>query len=169
MKRLRLLAILLAVASAPVYADSVGIRGAVADFGDREDFNAYEMYVALDMPWAWNQGETVFQTQFEVTGGVIDAAGQSGFLGTLGPRLAIQSGSVTLDVGAGVAVLGETEFGGHDFGGSPQYTAQAGLSVAIANQVDLGVRVRHMSDAGTHDSKDDLNLVFLELGYRFNQ
>jgi hypothetical protein len=152
----------------PVYADSVGLRGAVADFQADEEFEVYELFVVFDLPWAWNQGETVIQTQLELTGGMMDAADQSGFLGTLGPRLAIQSGTVTLDLGVGVAALGETEFGETDFGGSSQFIAQAGLSVAVLERFNLGLRVRHMSDAEIHDG-EDLNLILVEASYDFNE
>lgn len=168
MKRCYLLAFLFIMACGSAYGDSIGVRGAVADTQAKEDFEAYELFVVLDLPWAWSQGESRIQTQLEITGGVLDAAGESGFLGTLGPRIAFETGSVTLDVGIGVAALGETEFGEHDFGGRSQFTAQTGLAVAVLERLNLGVRYRHMSDANIHDGHD-LNLLFLELSYEFNE
>lgn len=168
MKRLYLLAVPFIMACGPAYGDSIGVRGAVADTQAEEDFEAYELFVILDLPWAWSQGESRIRTQLEITGGVLDAAGKSGFLGTLGPRIAFETVSVTLDVGIGVAALGETEFGEHDFGSRSQFTAQAGLAVAVLERLNLGVRYRHMSDADRHEGQS-LNLLFLELSYEFNE
>jgi len=168
MNRLRVLVALFAMACGQAYGDAIGARGAVADFTADEDFEAYELFLVLDLPWSWSQGETIIQTQLEITGGVLEAAGESGFIGVLGPRLAIQSEAITLDLGAGVAALGETDFGEQDFGGSSQFIVQAGLTVAVLDRVNLGVRVRHMSDADLHDG-EDLNLVLLEASYDFRQ
>lgn len=169
MNGLRVLAALLAMACGQAYGDAIGARGAVANFTAEEDFEAYELFVVLDLPWSWSQGETIVQTQLEITGGVLEAAGDSGFLGSLSPRLAIRSEAITLDLGVGVAALGETEFGETDFGGSSQFIVQAGLSLALLERFDLGVRLRHISDAGIHDGEDDLNLVLLEASYEFNE
>lgn len=168
MKKLRVLLAMLAMASGQAYADAIGVRGAVHDFQANEDFEAYEAFVVLDLPWAWSSGETVFQTQLEVTGGVLEAVDESGFLGTLGPRLAIQSGAFTLDLGVGVAALGETRFGRQDFEGSSQFIAQAGVTATLMDRFNLGVRVRHMSDADIHGGVD-LNLVMLETSFNFNR
>lgn len=166
-KRLFSVAALLAMVCGPVHADSIGARGAVADTQSDEDFQAYEMFVVLDLPWAWNRGASRIQTQLEVTGGVLDAAGETGFLGTLGPRVAFVSDRLSLDVGVGVAALGETVFGEQDFGGSSQFIAQAGVSFALTRRLNAGLRFRHMSDAEIHDDGEDLNLVLVELSWDY--
>jgi hypothetical protein len=167
MKRLLAVLVLLAVAHAPVYADSIGVRGAVTDTKGQDAFDAYELFIVFDLPWARDTGGSRLQTQLEITGGVLDAAGETGFLGTLGPRVALVTEQATFDIGAGVAVLGETKFGRHDFGGSSQFVAQAGVSFALTDQFNAGARFRHMSDGGMHDNADDVNLVFLELSYDY--
>ncbi|HSH42018.1 MAG TPA: acyloxyacyl hydrolase [Arenicellales bacterium] len=169
MKRILAAVTLFFMMCAAANADSIGVRGAVADTKSDEDFDAYEMFVVLDLPWAWrDRGTSRIQSQIELTGGVLDTAGQTGFLGTLGPRLAYTGERYSLDVGVGVAVLGETEFGRQDFGGSSQFIAQAGFSLGLTDRIDAGVRFRHMSDADMHHG-EDLNLVLLEMSYEYLQ
>lgn len=163
MKTLSAVAALLGAMCGPVLADSIGARGAVADVKSEEDFGAYELFIVVDLPWAWSRGASSLQTQLEVTGGILDAAGEQGFLGTLGPRLALVTDRVSLDVGAGVAGLGETEFGRHDFAGSFQFIAQTDLGIALTRRVNAGVRYRHMSDGNINNGGMELNLVLLEL------
>lgn len=167
MKRWFSVAALLAMMCGPAHADSIGVRGAVADTKSDEDFQAYEVFVVLDLPWAWDRGTSRIQTQLEVAGGALDAAGETGFLGVLGPRVAFVTDRLSLDAGVGVAALGETQFGEQDFGGSSQFIAQAGLSVAVTSRLNAGLRFRHMSDAEMHDNGEDLNLVLLELSYDY--
>lgn len=153
---------------APVYADSFGVRGAVSESNTDEDFEAGEVFVVLDLPWGWGDQGLRAQTQFELSAGALHAADETGFIGTLGPRMAFTSGSVTLDLGLGVAGLGETGFGEQDFAGSTQFIAHAGLAFALTRRFNIGVRYRHMSDAETHEEDgEDLNLVLLEASYDF--
>lgn len=156
----------------PSYADSIGARGGVSvlDTNTQEDFNAYELFLVFDLPWAWQQqtGSRI-QTQLELTGGMLDAAGETGSLVTLGPRIAFITDRVSFDVGVGVAAVGQDRFGDHNFGGTSQFTAQAGLDFALTRRFNAGVRIRHMSDAKTHDNGQDLNLVLVELSYDFHE
>lgn len=167
MKKRSAVAVLLAAMCGPAHADNVGVRAAVADTKTAESFEAYELFVVLDLPWTWDQGATRIQSQLEATGGVLDAAGKTGFLGTLGPRLAFVSDRFTFDLGAGVAVLGTTRFGRHDFAGSSQFIPQVGLGYAVTERFNAGIRFRHMSDAGIHDDGQDMNLLLLELSYDY--
>lgn len=167
MKRFLAVAALLAATCGTTYADNIGIRAAVADTKTAESFEAYELFVVLDLPWAWDQGAMRLQSQLEATGGVLDAAGETGLLGTLGPRMAFIADRLTFDVGAGVAVLGTTQFGRHDFAGSSQFIAQVGLGYAVTGRLNAGIRFRHMSDAAIHDDAQDMNLLLLELSYDY--
>jgi hypothetical protein len=170
MNRILAAVTLFSMMCATVHADSIGVRGAVVSTTADEDFDAYEMFVVLDLPWAWrDRGTSRIQSQLEITGGVLDAAGQSGFVGTLGPRLAYTTERYSLDVGVGVAVLGETEFGRQYFGGSSQFIAQAGMSLGLTDRINAGVRFRHISDADIHDDSEVLNLVLLELSYDYRE
>lgn len=171
MRKLRtLVCMFLMVCFSSVYADSIGVRGAVAESNTEEDFDAYEAFLVFNLPWKWEQGpNSRIQTQLEVTGGMLKAAGVDGFLGTLGPRIAFQTDRVSADIGIGVAVVGETQFGRQDFGGSSQYIFQVGLALGLTQRINAGVRYRHMSDAKTHDNGGDLNLVLVELSYDFNE
>lgn len=160
------MAVLLLVSGSPAYGDSIGVRGAVSDLDADESFDAYELFVVFDLPWAWHPEALHIRTQLEVTGGILDAAGETGFLGAVGPRVAFIADRVSFDAGAGVVALGETEFGDHDFGESSQFTLHAGLTYALTERLNAGVRYRHIFDASMHDG-EDLDLVLLELSYDY--
>lgn len=166
MKRACTLVALFVMSCGPVYADSIGVRGAVAEIGSDESFDAYELFVVFDLPWGWNPGTVDIRTQLEVTGGVLDAAGETGLLGAVGPRVALVADRISFDAGVGAMALGETEFGEQDFGGGSQFTFHGGITFAVTERFNAGVRYRHISDVGMHDG-DDLNLLLLELSYDY--
>jgi len=158
----------LLVVTAHAQAAQFGVRGAMGAVQTAEDFEAYELFIVLDLPWSRSRGGSTIQTQFGITGGVLDAAGQSGFLGTLGPRIAVHTDAAIFDAGVGVAALSETDYGNVDFGGSPQFVAHVGMAFPLTTRLSFGVRYRHISDGGIH-SGDDVNLVLTELAYDFGE
>lgn len=172
MKKFVATAALFLVVCLPAYAGSFGARIAVTQINTntKENFDAYELYGVFDLPWAWQHPSTRVQTQFEITGADLKAAGTSAFVGTMGPRIAFVGRRVSFDLGVGIAGLGKHRFGRQEFGAAFQFTAQAGLDFALTKRLDAGIRVRHMSDAGIHNPPggEDLNLVFVEVGYNFN-
>lgn len=172
MKRLCAFAALFLVASAPSYAASIGARVAVSQINTntKETFDAYELFAVFDLPWSWQRPTSRIQTQLEVTGADLKGGGTDGFLGTIGPRIAFIGHRVSFDVGVGFAGVGKNEFGRQEFGGAFQFTAQAGLDIALSRRLNIGARIRHMSDGGLHNPPggEDLNLVFVELAYNIN-
>jgi opacity protein-like surface antigen len=170
MKKLwALVCLLVMVGFSSAYADSIGGRVAVGEGNAEEEFDAYELFLVFDLPWGWDRANSRIQTQIELTAGMLEAADQDGFLGTLGPRVAFQTERVSVDVGIGVAVVGETRFGRQDFGGKSQFTFQTGLAFGLTRNINAGIRYRHMSDAEIHDNGGDLNLILVELSYDFNE
>lgn len=164
MRKLFICLIFLALVNASASADSVGVRGSVTDYNTDEDPDVYEVFFIRDLPRAWTRAAYQIQTQVEITGGVLDGAGETGFLGTVVPGLKFHNNRFLFDLGGGLALLSEDEFGELDFGGSPQFVAQAGVGLALTKRVKAGLRVRHMSDAGTHDG-DTMNVFLVELRY----
>lgn len=79
--------------------------------------------------------------------------------------MSVQGSRFFLDLGGGIAVLSEDEFGRQDFGGSLQFIAQGGVGVMLTERIKAGIRLRHMSDAGIHDSGGDMNIFLVELRY----
>ncbi|MGA8261399.1 MAG: acyloxyacyl hydrolase [Arenicellales bacterium] len=170
MKKLcALLALFLAVC-VPAHANSIGARVSVAQINTdtKENFDAYELFGVFNLPWSWQRPHTKIQTQLEVTGADLEGGGQSGFLGTLGGRVAFVRRYVTFDFGGGVAAVGKNRFGRQNFGGALQFIAQAGADFHLTRKINAGVRIRHMSDGGLHVGGEDLNLIFIELSYNIN-
>jgi len=167
MKKLLLFIPLLTVVHASAGADSIGVRGSVDDFNTDEDLDIYELVSVRDLPWAWQRDTYRIQSQVEITGGAIDGGDETGFLGTLVPKVAFHQDRFFLDIGGGIAVLGEDEFGRQDFDGHLQFIAQGGVGVRLTDRIKAGLQLRHMSDAGIHDNADDMNIFLLELRYHF--
>jgi len=149
------------------HAGSLAVRGSVDDFNTDEDMEVYELAYVQDLPWAWERRSTRIQWQVEVTGGVIDGGNETGFLGTLVPKVAFQKNRFFFDIGGGLAVLGEDELGRQDFGGNLQFIAQGGGGYMLTDRFSAGLQLRHMSDAGIHDDAEDMNIFLLELRYHF--
>lgn len=165
MKKLSFFILFMTVIHASANADSVGVRGSVGDFNTDEDLDLYELVYIHNLPWVRGQGAHRIQTQIEITGGVLDGGNETGFLGTLVPQVSFQANRIFLDLGGGIAVLSEDKFGRQDFGDSPQFIAQGGAGVMLTERIKAGLRLRHMSDAGIHDSGDDMNIFLVELRY----
>ncbi len=166
MKACLALLLLAVFCSCTAQAATIGVRGAIDSSAD-ESFDVYELFAVFDLPWTRRLSKSLaLQPQFEVTGGMLEAAGQEGFLGTAGPRLALRTERVSVDFGVGLAVVGKKRFGNQDFGGHSQLTAQVGARVNVYRGFNLGLRFRHMSDAEIHGGRS-LNLSFVEAAYRF--
>ena len=154
----------------PAHANSIGARVAVGQINTntKENFDAYELFGVFDLPWSWQRPHTRVQTQLEITGADLKGGGESGFLGTLGGRVAFIRHYVTFDLGGGVAGVGRNRFGQQNFGGAFQFIAEAGVDLNLTRRISAGARFRHMSDARLHKGGEDLNLIFIELSYNFN-
>jgi hypothetical protein len=82
--------------------------------------------------------------------------------------LGTQDGRFTIDVGAGLAVLSQSEFADQDFGGLVQGALTFGVTFPVYKRFGLGYRFMHYSDWGAYGPTTigaDLHTV--ELIYRF--
>ena len=105
---------------------------------------------------------------FTSLGMLDDGEGDRGAIFAIGPDFALRSagGRWVFALGGGIALLSDSRFGDHDFGGTNQFFASLGLGFLVHRHIRMGYRLHHMSDAGIHDGKD-LNTHMLELGYVF--
>ena len=79
-----------------------------------------------------------------------------------------RDGRVTVDAGAGGALLTRHRFGLQDFGGPFQFVGTAGLSAVLFHPLAVGYRFHHFS-VGTIYGRDSrgVDLHLFEIGYRF--
>jgi Lipid A 3-O-deacylase (PagL) len=164
---------------APSYADelrwlSIALRGGVTGppvLGGEaaETFQQYDIAATLGLPWSWySESGWGVGTRLLVSAGALTGAGDTGFVGTLVPLIAIgpQNSLFSLDLGVGGALLSRYEFGNQDFGGPFQVVLTFGLRVPVYRGIVIGYRVQHLSDATLYGSKTrGADLHMLELLY----
>jgi hypothetical protein len=105
-----------------------------------------------------------------VSAGALTGAGDTGFVGTLVPLIAIgpKNSLFSLDLGVGGALLSRYEFGDQDFGGPFQVVLTFGLRVPVYRGIVMGYRLQHLSDATLYGSKTrGADLHMFELLYSF--
>jgi hypothetical protein len=166
----------------PSYADGVsplnialrgGATGApVLGRDSFEDFQQYDVAVAARLPWSWySESGWGVGTRAMASVGALTAAGDTAFLTTFvpgifaGPRDSVLS----VDLGAGVALLSRREFGRQDFGGIFQFALTLGLTLPVpfTERFGIGYRFHHLSDAGLYDGGKGVDVHMLEITYKF--
>lgn len=154
-----------------------------------EHFNQYDVAVVIDLPWGWHLPyfycgstkdedcpsslESGWEVRFlgNASTGVLTGGGSTAFMTAIGPGLALRKPSwrVGFDVGLGMALLTEHNFGVQDTGGPFQFIGHAGLTVDIGWDLIFGARFHHMSDGNLYGKgKRGVDLYMLSLGYNFN-
>ncbi len=157
---------------------SVGIRGGINSetIGipptEKEDFEQYDVFAVIGTPWMWDFPSSGWDIRFRinVAAGTLRAAGDSGFIGELGPGFAFTKSSwrLTFDIGGGAAYLSQEKYGRQDIGGPVQIIGHGGLTYHLPWNVSAGYRFHHMSDAAIYGSNNrGVDLHMLELSYRF--
>ena len=155
---------------------SVGIRARVSSddvLGKEqpEAFYEYDVWAAFRLPWqrystsGWGVG-----TRLLTSAGYLEGAGSSALVVSVLPVVALgtRDGRFTVDLGAGVAVLSQSEFANQDFGGPVQGALTFGVGIPLYKQFGVGYRFMHYSDwgaSGPNTIGADLHMV--ELFYRF--
>jgi hypothetical protein len=155
---------------------NVGLRGGltgptVVGEEEIESFQQYDITATLGLPWSWyaESGWGV-GTRLLVSAGALTGAGDTGFVGTLVPLIAIgrKDSQFSLDLGAGGALLSRYEFGDQDFGGPFQVVLTFGIRVPVYRGIVVGYRLQHLSDATLYGSKTrGADLHMFELLYSF--
>ncbi len=149
---------------------SIGLRGGVNDSGNDEDFKQYEGFAIWPLPWSrqWNSGWTV-GTYIEANVGVLRGDDTSAFIGAIGPGFYITGidGIVEISMGINPTIISKHKFGDENLGGPVQFTSHIGLNIILSNQIHIGYRFQHMSNARIYEDNPGLDTHMIELGYRF--
>lgn len=156
---------------------SVGVRArfsqaAVLGQHQSESFREYDVVTAIRLPWekqlgsGWEAGARLLAS-VGVLRGESDGAG---LVVSAIPVLAVarQDGRFTLDLGAGLALLGKPGYTQQDFGGALQFALTLGLSVPLYERIGVGYRFLHYSDGGAYGhEKTGVDFHMIELTYRY--
>lgn len=173
------LACLLAISSS--YADdlsvqSLSLRARVSEqtlLGDDapEDFEEYDLSANVALPWesystsGWGMG-----TRLMASAGLLRGAGENAFVVSVIPEVTLgsQDGRFLLDLGAGGALFSRHRFGTQDYGGPFQFALTVGLGIPFYQQLGVGYRFLHYSDAAVNGSDTTgADFHMIEFRYRY--
>jgi hypothetical protein len=150
---------------------TVGFRGGVSEGDvDDEDFQQYELYINYVLPWRWQStGGWFLNTHLNGTAGALRGAGETGFIGSLGPGIAVGKAGipVVLAIGVSPTVLSKDHFDDAELGGKFHFTSHLGVFFQLGQRWELGYRFQHMSNAGLKKTNPGLDMHMFQLGYRF--
>lgn len=138
----------------------------------KENFHLYDIAAVFKLPWLWRQPSTgwAFETRLIASGGELAAAGQTSFMGTLVPALALTSPNsrLSIDVGLGAGFFTNHRFGVQDFGGPAQIVGTAGIGFDVVSGFHAGYRFQHFSDAGMYGPTSlGVDMHIMDLSYKF--
>jgi len=155
---------------------NVGVRGGVNGLPvlgkhEHEDFQQYDLFATASLPFSkyWESGWG-FSTRLMGTAGALTAAGDTGFVGSIVPLLALgpKDSILSLDAGVGAALISRYKFGEQNFGGVFEFVLTFGLRVPVYRGLGVGYRFAHMSDATIYGSSSrGVDMHMLELTYTF--
>ena len=148
----------------------VGGRLGFDDGRNDEDFNQAEVFAVHLWPLSvWGEMPLTVAISLEGSAGVISGGSTEGFVGTLGPGLALVLWEDRLLLKAGISptIISQDEYGDEDLGGPIQFTSHIGLAARVYKGLSMGYRFQHMSNAGLYDKNPGVNLHMIELSWRF--
>lgn len=149
---------------------SAGVRKGVTAIKHDERFDLYEIFGTASLPWSakWSSGWEL-TTGLNINAGILRAAHDNGFIGSVGPILAFRktTSRLLLTLGFRLALLDDYEFGDEQLGGALAFIEEVGLSYCLGWNLEAGYQFRHMSNADIYGHNPGLDLHVFELKYTF--
>jgi Lipid A 3-O-deacylase (PagL) len=138
----------------------------------KERFRLYDLAALLKLPWEWRGSSTAYrvETRFIASAGELTAAGQTSFMSTLVPLLALTSpeGAIAIDAGIGPGFFTNYKFGVQNFGGPVQIVGTAGIGFTLFSGFHAGYRFQHFSDAGMYGPASlGVDMHIMDIRYKF--
>ena len=130
---------------------TVGVRGGFEATSRSEEFHQYEAYASYGLPWSLRaESGWGVALQANASAGVLRAAGENGFIGTLGPGMIFDKGDrgVALDLGGDLCIVSKYKFNNVDFNGNPLFEGHLGIAYRFSSGPGLSYRFQHMSNGG---------------------
>jgi hypothetical protein len=136
-----------------------------------EKFKAYDVAANIANSWIetrildWRIGSNVM-----ASAGILRGDKQNALALSVVPELLIESPNqgLVLDLGIGLAAFSRHRFGVQDFGGPFQFALTVGLQTPVYEQLNLGYRFQHYSDAGLNGpNTTGADLHMIEFIYHF--
>jgi hypothetical protein len=153
---IEILLILLMGAITPVSAlsaesgwNEAGVRIGIQADSKHVLFHQYEAFAVYGMPWDWRSASGWGATpQANVSLGVLDGGGVTGFIGSLGTDLVFSKNGfgLTTDLGICASLFDRRQFDRQDFGSILLFGAYAGINYRFGNGIKIGYRIQHLSN-----------------------
>ena len=146
-----------------------GFRYGLSDHRNEEYFRKYEVFFNWYLPWAWRpKSGWILASRLDFTGAALSAAGTTGFLGSVGPALAVRKTGwiVGIDLGISPAYLSEDGYGREDLSGHIQFLTHGGISLFPIRNLSIGYEFQHISNADIEQPNPGLNMHNIEISYR---
>lgn len=136
------------------------------------NFALVDVAAIFRLPWSWPLGESPWsvETGLIISAGALYAAGDTGFIATVVPRVTLSgwNGFASIDAGIGLGLFGRDKYGTQDFGGHVQCVLTTALHIHPISHAFAGFRLQHFSDAGIYGAHSlGVDLYIIEVGYRF--
>lgn len=157
---------------------AVGIRGGLSMRGEsplgermRQDFVGADVLAMFRFPWGWySESGWGVGSRLMTSAGALESNSVTGVVASAVPLVVFgsQDGHVSLDVGAGGALISQHRYGKQDLGGPFQFLGTLGISAVLFKPVGMGYRFQHYSDGTIYGSDSrGVDLHMIELTYRF--
>jgi hypothetical protein len=151
-----------------------GFSGSSPFLGREQKYNfrLYDIAAVWRLPWRWPLGDTGLrlETRLITSAGAITGGGDTGFMGTVVPDLALTAwnGRVSLDAGIGAGIFPKYHFGAQTFGGPVQIVGTVGIGFNVWTHAYAGFRLQHFSDATLYGTSSlGADMYIFEIAYRF--
>jgi hypothetical protein len=156
--------------------ESIGLRGGASGsspIGKKETqfFKEYDLMANWSLPWGWySDSGWGIGTRLMGSVGALGASDDTAFIATVVPGVVFgkKDGWLSLEVGAGVALLSIHRFDHQDMGGVFQVVGDIALRAKVYRGLGVGYWFHHLSDATLYGDKGrGFDLHMIELSYRF--
>jgi hypothetical protein len=146
-----------------------GFRYGLSDHRNEAYFRKYEFFFNWYLPWAWRpKSGWILASRLDFTGAALSAGGTTGFLGSVGPALAVRKTGwiVGIDLGISPAFLSEDRYGEEDLSGHMQFLTHGGVSLVPIRNLSIGYEFQHISNADIQQPNPGLNMHNIKISYR---
>lgn len=159
-----------------IHLESIGLRGGASGsspIGKKETqfFKEYDLMANWSLPWGWySESGWGIGTRLMGSVGALGASDDTAFIATMVPGLVFgkKDGWLSLEVGAGFALLSMHHFANQDMGGAFQVVGDIALRAKVYRGIGVGYWFHHLSDATLYgDNGRGFDLHMIELSYRF--
>ncbi|SEP11021.1 acyloxyacyl hydrolase [Aquisalimonas asiatica] len=164
-----LAALLLLVPGSAWSAGEIGVRAGAGIGG--HDYNYQEIYwrPAALAPRFGDRSRWHVAGYTEFNAARVSASGDSMYTSGVGVGgwLTHPARPLSIGVGTGPTYISERRLGGREFGGNWQFTSHAAVRLRVADQVSIGYRIQHTSNAGLYSPNDGYDIQALEVRVGF--